>query len=112
MEAMKTLEQSTLEFLLEVGQESSDSLHYIDVYNGGNRISYENGKYIFENNFLEDIKKIKKFLESLGVNCSSISTGQSRHNCGRKYLKINGTDAVLRNFVVNGTSVKDLLSGC
>jgi hypothetical protein len=108
---MKTLEQSTLEFLLEVGQESSGTLHYIDTYNGGNRISYENGKYIFENNSLEaleDIKKIKKFLEALGVKCSSISTGQSRHNCGRKYLKIDGIDPVLRNFIVNGTSVKDL----
>ena len=103
------LEKKTLEFLLEAGQESSDSLHYIDEYNGGNRISYENGKYVFENHFLEDIKKIKKFLESLGIKCSGISTGQSRHNCGRKYLKIDGTDEVLRNFVANGISAKDLV---
>jgi hypothetical protein len=95
------MKEKALQFLVDVAEAITNEIHYWEKYNGGNAVHYEKGKYVIENRFIDDLQDLKKFLTSLGIVCSNISTGQSRHNCGRKYLKIDGMDEALLKIILN-----------
>jgi len=67
------------------------------------KVYYESGFYVITGS-LEDLQRIKKSLNGVVV-MSKISTGQSRHNCGLKYLRIEISDPAINKIIIAWNSM-------